>query len=80
MGHSKLATTSKLSISMRRSTIASISSILFVSTVNQLLFRIVTEDIGQLLEAGLNGGNCCKRYTGSTLKLVLHRGNQTLTF
>merc|ERR1712033_85894 len=52
MGHSKLAIPSKLGISMRRSSIASISSILFVSTVNQLLFRIVSEDIGQLLEAG----------------------------
>merc|ERR1719312_438866 len=73
MGKSVIPISSPFGISMGRSTIAAIGTILTISTVNHLLFRVVTKNTIQLLEASFNSIHSGKGNTGSTGSLVLHR-------
>merc|ERR1719357_1756982 len=76
-GKPQLGSGSPGQVGMRGSSIAAVGSLLFVTAVNQLLFRVVTKDSSNFLEAGFNGVHAGKSNARSTLLLILHRGNKT---
>ena len=64
-----------LEVGMGSRTIATIGTAIVKAAVDELLFRIVTEDSSLLLEASLNSCHAGKCHTGATVMLILYWAN-----
>merc|ERR1712038_2112356 len=76
-GEIQPAVSKGLDVGVRVGAVAPIRSVLLVAAVDKLLLRVVTEDSGGLLEAGLDGRHVGEGHTRSALLLVLHLADQT---